>query len=223
MGDQTIQLLLIEDHDIVRQGLKLVINLEEGIEVVADAVDGRLLEELILASSPNMVLLDLDLPYKGGIELCKEIKSKWPHIKVLILTAYMEDAILVEAIRSGADGYLLKDIGKNILIKTIKDTFSGKKTLHPDMVSAVFEQLKNPSNRYFEELTEVEETLLSWIAVGKTNKEIAGTMNLAEKTIRNYCSALFKKIQVDNRTEASVYYNNHLQNLGHLSFKKDKL
>lgn len=220
---ENIRLLLIEDHDIVRQGLKLVLELDDAIEVVGEAADGRLLEELISETSPNMILLDMDLPYIHGITICKEAKKRWPHIKVLILTAYIEDSVLIEAIRSGADGYLLKDIGKDALIKTIKDTFSGKNTLHPDMVSALFDELKKPDSRYFNELTEMEEMLLSQIAEGKTNKEIAESMELAEKTVRNYCSLLFRKIKVENRTEASNYYNKRVTLKGHMSFNKDIL
>jgi DNA-binding NarL/FixJ family response regulator len=212
-----IKLLVIEDHDIVRQGLMMVLELDDDIQVVGDASDGRELEKLIENTNPNMVLLDLELPYIHGIALCKRIKTSWPEIRVLFLTAYMEDNMLIEAIRSGADGYLLKDIEKDSLTTTIKDTFAGRNTLHPEMISVIFDRIKKGNNRLFPELSPIEENLLGLIGEGKTNKEVSKAMGLAEKTIRNYSSLLFKKIGVENRTEASIYYNKRRNSKGYMS------
>jgi len=202
-----IELLIIEDHDVVRQGLSMVLETDGEITVVGEAKDGRNLEELMESAKPNMVLLDMELPYIHGVTLCKTLKTRWPQVKVLVLTAYLNDELLVEAIRAGADGYLLKDIEREKLITGIKETFRGKKALDPAMTESLFTSIREPSKRRFKELSPAEEALLEEIARGKTNKEIARTLDLAEKTVRNYSSRLFRKIGVDNRTEASNYYH----------------
>ncbi len=205
--EKDIRLMIIEDHDVVRQGLRMVLETDEEIRVVGEASDGREMEALIASKEPNMILLDMELPFINGLTLCKTVKNRWPEMPVLILTAYMEDDMVIEAIRSGADGYLLKDIARESLIKTIKETFQGKKALDPSMTETLFKSIQQPEKRYFKELTPSEERLLQEIAKGKTNKEIADTLDLAEKTVRNYSSKLFRKIRVDNRTEAANYYN----------------
>ena len=208
--DVGIRLLIIEDHDVVRQGLRMVLETDDEICVVGEASHGRGIEELIASNEPNMILLDMELPFIHGLTLCKNIKSTWPQIPILILTAYMEDDMVIEAIRSGADGYLLKDIARESLIKTIKETFQGKKALDPSMTESLFKSIQEPNKRFFKELTPQEERLLEEVAKGKANKEIANTLDLAEKTVRNYCSKLFRKIGVDNRTEASNYYHQRM-------------
>ncbi|WP_160723307.1 response regulator [Isachenkonia alkalipeptolytica] len=202
-----IKLLIIEDHEVVRQGLRMVLETDDEIRVVGEAGDGRNIEGLMESTDPNMILLDMELPFIHGVTLCKSIKTRWPKVKVLILTAYLNDNLVIEAIRGGADGYLLKDIEREKLITNIKETFQGKKALDSSMTKTLFENIQDPKKRLFKELTLSEEALLEEIAKGKTNKEIARTMDLAEKTVRNYSSKLFRKIGVDNRTEASNYYH----------------
>ncbi len=209
--NNNIKLLIIEDHDVVRQGLRMVLETDDEIRVVGEAGDGREIENVMASTDPNMILLDMELPFIHGVALLKTIKSRWPEVKVLILTAYLEDDVVIEAIRAGADGYLLKDIARERLIESIKDTFQGKNTLDPSMTEALFKSIQEPKKRYFKELTPSEESLLEEIAKGKTNKEIANTLNLAEKTVRNYSSKLFRKIRVDNRTEASNYYHQRVE------------
>jgi two-component system, NarL family, response regulator DevR len=202
-----IRLLIIEDHEVVRQGLRMVLESDDEIRVVGEAGDGREIETLMTSTEPNMILLDMELPYIHGVNLCKTIKTRWPDVKVLILTAYLNDNMVIEAIRGGADGYLLKDIQRKELIGNIKDTFQGKKALDPSMTETLFKNIQEPKKRFFKELSPTEEALLEEISKGNTNKEIAKTLDLAEKTVRNYSSKLFRKIGVDNRTEAANYYH----------------
>lgn len=208
MKESKIRVLLVEDHEIVREGLKMVLELEADIQIVGESGDGRDIKQLIESAFPDIVLLDLELPYIRGTAVCKSIKRLWPEIKVLILTAYMDDEALIEAIRSGADGYVLKGIEKDSLVNAIRDTMDGKGSIHPDMVASVFNRIRKEDSRLFGELTPMEERILEKISEGMTNKEIAISLDLAEKTVRNYCSLLFKKIGVENRTEAANCYNN---------------
>lgn len=211
--NRNIKLLIIEDHEVVRQGLRMVLETDDEIRVVGEAGDGRDIEGLMESMDPNMILLDMELPFIHGVALCKTIKTRWPEIKVLILTAYLNNDLVIEAIRGGADGYLLKDIEREKLITNIKEAFQGKKALDSTMTETLFQNIQDPKTRYFKELTPSEEALLEEIAKGKTNKEIANILNLAEKTVRNYSSKLYRKLGVDNRTEASNYYHQRVGNI----------
>lgn len=203
-----IRVLLVDDHSIVRDGLKLLLQLNDKLEVCGEAAT---LEEAIMMTtktSPDVVLLDFKLPDGDGVNGCLRIKSLFPNIKIIILTAYAEDHIVMETIKAGADGYLLKNIESEELIKTIECVYNGDSVLDPSVTEGVFNSIKqdNEEKEISTNLSPRETKILEAISLGKTNKEIADTLSISDKTVRNYVSNIFKKINVSNRTEAASFW-----------------
>lgn len=203
-----IKVLLVDDHSIVRNGLRMLLELDQRIEICGEA--STLNEALIKTSNinPDVILLDFKLPDGDGIIGCNNIKKQFPNIKIIILTAYADDHIVIEAIRSGADGYLLKNIENEELIKGIISVYSGESILDPSVTESVFNKIKVENKEYQKEskLSPKESKILQMISLGKANKEIAGLMHISDKTVRNYVSNIFKKLNVSNRTEAATYW-----------------
>lgn len=203
-----IRVLLVDDHSIVRDGLRLLLQLNDKLEVCGEAAT---LEEAIMMTtktSPDVVLLDFKLPDGDGVNGCLRIKSLFPNIKIIILTAYAEDHIVMETIKAGADGYLLKNIESEELIKTIECVYNGDSVLDPSVTEGVFNSIKqdNEEKEISTNLSPRETKILEAISLGKTNKEIADTLSISDKTVRNYVSNIFKKINVSNRTEAASFW-----------------
>ena len=203
-----IRVLLVDDHSIVRDGLRLLLQLNDKLEVCGEAAT---LEEAIMMTtktSPDVVLLDFKLPDGDGVNGCLRMKSLFPNIKIIILTAYAEDHIVMETIKAGADGYLLKNIESEELIKTIECVYNGDSVLDPSVTEGVFNSIKqdNEEKEISTNLSPRETKILEAISLGKTNKEIADTLSISDKTVRNYVSNIFKKINVSNRTEAASFW-----------------
>lgn len=201
-----IRILLVDDHAIVRYGIRSLIERNLGFEVCGEA--GTLAEayEKVRALKPNIVLLDIKLPDGDGANGCREIKKISPESKVIILTAFAEDSILIEAIRSGIDGYLLKNIDSKTIISSLSDVAKGLSILDPAVLGKVMSAVKRKEDT-LEQLTSQECTILDLISLGKTNKEIGQELFVAEKTIRNYVSKIMRKVNVNNRTEAAMYWS----------------
>lgn len=203
-----IKVLLVDDHSVVRDGLRLLLQLNDGLKVCGEAATLKEAIMMTIDTNPDVVLLDFKLPDGDGVNGCISIKNLFPNIKIIILTAYAEQHIVMETIRAGADGYLLKNIESEELIKTILSVHNGESVLDPSVTEGVFNSIKL-DNQKIEESSEFsprETKILQALSLGKTNKEIAESLSISDKTVRNYISNIFKKINVSNRTEAASYW-----------------
>lgn len=205
MGD--VRVFLLDDHEIVRRGIAEVIGLQSDITVVGEAGTAAEAITRIRASQPDVAILDVRLADGDGIEVCREIRSLFPHIQVLMLTSYSDDEALLNAFMAGASGYILKEIRGSDLISTIRQVAAGHSLLDPNVTGQVLERLRN-GNREKNELsglTEQEKAILNLIGEGMTNRQIGERMHLAEKTIKNYVTGLLAKLGMQRRTQAAAY------------------
>ena len=213
---EKIRVLLVDDHSLVRQGLKQIIELEEDILVIGQASNGEEALELISQVKPNVILLDINMPKMNGIQTLRRIKDMDKTIKVIMLTFHEDREYLFETINLGANGYVLKDAESASLIKAIRDVNKGGSYIHPNITTEIVKELNNKykGNDGVDELTRREFEVLSLIAEGQNNKEIANTLFISEKTVKNHVSNIFKKIDVNDRTQAAIYaYRNNVKKL----------
>jgi len=205
--------LLVDDHEVVRVGLRTLLSRHPDFEVIDEASSGQEAVRKALLHRPEIVVMDVRLNGMSGIEACREITQAAPAVKVIMLTSYSDDDTLFDAIAAGAAGYVLKQIGSNDLIKSIETVGRGDSTLDPATTSRVFarmrEQARKKEESAFSELTEQELRVLAYLAEGKTNREIAEVLSLGEGTVRNYVSSVFSKLHVNNRAEAAAYAAAH--------------
>ncbi len=203
-----IKVLLVDDHSVVRGGLKLLLQLHDALEVCGEAATLKEAIMMTINTNPDVILLDFKLPDGDGVNGCISIKNIFPNIKIIILTAYAEEHIVMETIRAGADGYLLKNIESEELIKTILSVYNGDSVLDPSVTEGVFNSIKLDDQKIEinTEFSPRETKILQALSLGKTNKEIAEALSISDKTVRNYISSIFKKINVSNRTEAASYW-----------------
>jgi two-component system, NarL family, response regulator DevR len=203
----TIKVFLLDDHEIVRRGLRELIDATDDMQVVAEAGTADEALRRIPATSPDVAVLDVRLPDGDGVEVCRDMRSKMPGLQCLMLTSYADDEALFEAIMAGASGYVLKQIRGNELVDAIRKVASGQSLLDPSVTARVLERLRagSPEDERLESLTDQERRILDLLAEGLTNREIADRMYLAEKTVKNYVSNLLSKMGMQRRTEAAVY------------------
>jgi len=203
-----IDLIICDDQEVVCQGLKAILGTAENLRVVGIANNGLEALDLIKKHKPDVVLMDLKMPIMNGIHATKEIKEKYSDTKVLVLTTYDTDAWLFDAIRNGADGYLLKDTSSETLINAIQDVHEGKTPLDSKVAGKLFHQLSRQAlpgdTTLGQDLSKREKEILKFISHGMTNAEIAQNLFLSEGTVRNYVSRILEKLQVDDRTQAAV-------------------
>lgn len=199
-----VSIMLVDDHAVVRFGIRSLIEKNQDWFVCGEAETLEKAYELAEQLKPDVVLLDIKLPDGDGATGCRELKKIVPNVKIIILTAYSDDYIVAEAVKAGADGYLLKNIDSRGIISAIENVIKGASILDNTMVGSLFNIVKK--NQQLEELTPQEKNILQMISLGKTNKEISKELFLAEKTVRNNVSRILKKINVTNRTEAALYY-----------------
>lgn len=205
--DDKVRVLLVDDHNIVRDGLKLLLQLNEQVLVCGEAGSINEALEVIPKSKPDVILLDFKLPDGDGVNGCNLIKSQFPNVKIIILTAFSQNHLVMETMRAGADGYLLKNIKYEELINTILLVNKGAHILDPSVSGGVINKIKmNNENTERGELSPRESNILQMLSSGKSNKEIAELLSISDKTVRNYISNIFKKINVTNRTEAASYW-----------------
>lgn len=208
-----IKILLVDDHLLVRQGIKKILELEEDFQVVEEADNGVEALEKLKQSNPDVVLLDINMPEMNGIETLRKIKSMDENQKVIMLTFHDEREYLVETINLGANGYILKDAESVSLIRGIRDVNKGGSYVHPSLAGAlVKDQNKTePEPKLSKEmedlkrLTRREKEVLKLISQGMNNREIANTLFISEKTVKNHVSNIFKKIHVNDRTQAAIF------------------
>jgi DNA-binding NarL/FixJ family response regulator len=205
MGD--IRVFLLDDHEIVRRGIAELIGLQSDLEVVGEAGTAEEALIRITASQPDVAILDVRLADGDGLEVCREVRSLFPNVHVLMLTSYSDDEALFNAIMAGASGYVLKEIRGTDLITAIRQVAAGHNLLDPSVTEQVFERLQNGKNDKdaLSDLTEQEKAILNLIGEGLTNRQIGEQMHLAEKTIKNYVTGLLSKLGMQRRTQAAAY------------------
>jgi DNA-binding NarL/FixJ family response regulator len=202
-----IRVFLLDDHEIVRRGLRDLLEGTGTIEVVGEAGTADEALRRIPAVQPDVAVLDVRLPDGNGVEVCRELRSANPDLRCLMLTSYADDEALFQAIVAGASGYALKQIRSNDLIDAVTRIAAGQSLLDPTLTERVMERLRTgpPQDEKIAALTEQERNLLDLLAEGYTNREIADRMFLAEKTVKNYVSNVLSKMGMQRRTEAAVY------------------
>ena len=209
----TIRLLLVDDHEVVRLGMKALLERHQEFIVIGEASSEEEAIKQALELEPDIVLMDIRLSGGSGIEACQQIKEQRPDIKVLMLTSFAEDELLFSAIRAGATGYLLKQVNSNDLVRAIEAASRGESMLDPSLTQRVFVEVRRSIRKEeavaFTDLTGQEKQVLSLIARGKTNREIAADLFLSEGTVRNYVSSILSKLNVSNRAEAAAYAIQH--------------
>jgi DNA-binding NarL/FixJ family response regulator len=203
-----IRLMIVDDHPMVREGLKLLISDEDGFEIVGEAADGLRALEVATQICPDVILMDVMMPKLNGIEATRHIRQSCPACQVIILTSSLgEDLRVNDALKAGAIGYLLKDIEKAELLRAIRNAADGKTTLHPE---AQAELIRSLSEKYpHQDLTERELDVLKLIGQGKSNKKIAVALELTEGTVKGYVSTVLDKLNVADRTQAALYAVEH--------------
>ena len=201
------RVFLLDDHEIVRRGLRELLEGEEGFEVVGEAATATEALARIPATSPQVAVLDVRLPDGNGVEVCREIRSRHPEVRCLMLTSFADDEALFSAILAGAAGYVLKQVRGTDLVDAIRRVAAGQSLLDPTVTARVLERLRVPQapEDSLAALTDQERRILDLIAEGLTNRQIGERMFLAEKTVKNYVSNVLMKLGMSRRSEAAAY------------------
>ncbi len=207
------KILLVDDHEVVRLGLKALLEHHTQFEVVGEAATAKEALEQVARLHPDIVLMDIRLPGTSGIEACEEVVRQFPETRVVMLTSYAEDEMLFSAIRAGASGYILKQIGGEDLVRALEAVGRGEALLDPAVTQRVFQEVrravKEEEASAFANLSQQERHVLLLVSEGKTNREIAKSLFLGEGTVRNYVSSILSKLGVSNRAEAAAYAVEH--------------
>lgn len=205
-----IKVLLADDHSLFREGVRSLLEDQEDIEIVGEAEDG--LEAIRLAPklNPTVILMDINMPVVDGVEATRTILKKNPEIGIIILTMYPQDEYVFQALKAGAKAYLLKDTRSRELLQVIRAVHQGQAVISPEMTNRLLNEFRRIAVEQEEEkpafqlLTDQERRILTKVAAGASNKDIATELNLSERTVKNYLSIIFQKLQVNNRTEAAI-------------------
>lgn len=204
------KILIVEDHEVVRLGLRQLIEDNEEFEIAGEAGNCRDALQQYEASKPDLVLLDLMLPDGSGVELCRQFRAASHHAKILVLTSCEDDRCIFDAFAQGIDGYILKNINSAEIISAIRDVSKGKSILDPSVTAHVVNHMRDSHESKQEDLIETlsaqERRVLEQVAKGLTNKEVAVALNLSEKTVKNYFSNVLSKLYASRRTEAAALY-----------------
>ncbi len=201
-----LKILIVDDHDIVRKGLAMLVSRQEDLSVVAEAGTVAEAVEKARESVPDVVVMDIRLPDGSGIEACREIRDENSDIKVLMLTSYSDEEAVMGSIMAGASGYLLKEIRSQEIVDAIRKVGSGQSLLNPSVTASVLERVRRGKEEdVLAQLTEREQKILELIAEGQTNREIAGQINLSDKTVKNYVSNILGKLEVSRRSQAAAF------------------
>ncbi len=207
------RIILVDDHEVVRLGLKALLERHPEFEIVGEASSAREALEQTALLEPDVVVMDIRLPGTSGIEACEQIVDQYSDVKVIMLTSYAEDEMLFSAIRAGASGYILKQIGSEDLVKALEAVSRGEALLDPAVTQRVFQEVrravKEEEASAFAHLSQQEKHVLLLVSEGKTNREIAKALFLGEGTVRNYVSSILSKLGVNNRAEAAAYAVEH--------------
>ncbi len=208
-----LRLLVVDDHEVVRQGLVSLLDRRAGFEVVAQA--GSVVESIAAAArfEPDLVIMDVRLPDGSGIEACREIRAARPETRVIMLTSYPDEEAVLSAIVAGASGYLLKQIRGRDLVSALEAVGRGESLLDPAVTEKVLERVRRMASGAdtdeLADLTPQERKILLLVAEGKTNKEIAGDVFLSDKTVKNYVSSILSKLSLQRRAQAAAFVAKH--------------
>ena len=209
MGDPTIRILLVDDHEVVRAGLRTLLSRKPGVEVVGEAGSVATAIEEAARLSPHVVIMDVRLPDGSGVEACREIRASDPQAKVIMLTSYADEEAVLASIVAGASGYLLKQVRGQALVEAIETVARGGSLLDASVMNKVLERVRKMEMGGADEglatLSERERRILALIAEGKTNKEIAKEVFLSDKTVKNYVSSILTKLNLTRRSAAAAY------------------
>jgi two-component system response regulator DevR len=209
----TLRIIIVDDHEVVRLGLRTLLERQPNFTVVDEAATAKEAVEKTLQVKPDVVVMDIRLPGGSGIEACRQITAQMPETKVIMLTSYAEDEMLFDAISAGACGYVLKQIGSDDLIRAVEAVGEGEALLDPTLTQRVFDRVREAARKEQEQafagLTDQEMRVLAQVAEGKTNREIAEVLFLGEGTVRNYVSSVLSKLNLTNRAEAAAYAVRH--------------
>ncbi|MFQ6101915.1 MAG: response regulator [Anaerolineae bacterium] len=208
-----LRIIVVDDHEVVRLGLRALLERHHDFTVVDEAATAKEAVQKTLLHRPDIVVMDIRLPGGSGIDACRKIVEQTPETKVIMLTSYAEDEMLFDAISAGACGYVLKQIGSDDLIRAIKAVGRGEALLDPALTRRVFARVREAARKDQEQafagLTDQEMRVLAQVAEGKTNREIAEALFLGEGTVRNYVSSVLRKLELTNRAEAAAYAVEH--------------
>ena len=200
---ETINILLVEDQTLMRQGLKTILDLEPGLRVVGEASDGESGVKMALEMRPDIVLMDVQMPRLNGVEATAQLCRQWPAAKVIILTTFDRDDYVYQGVRAGALGYLLKDAPANRLIETIRRVHNGEVFIQPEIASRALREMMRPTTSTLESLSEREREVLVLLAQGASNRDMAEKLFITEGTVKNHVSNILAKLQAENRTQAA--------------------
>jgi len=211
-----IRVFLVDDHEVVRRGVRELLESADDLEVVGEAGTAAEALQRVPATSPDVAVLDVRLPDGTGVEVCRDLRSLIPSLRCLMLTSFNDDEALFGAIMAGASGYVLKEVRGSDLVESIRRVAAGQSLLDPLVTARVLERLRNPpADALTASLSSQESTILSHLADGLTNRQIAEQMYLAEKTVKNYVSNLLAKLGMSHRTQAAVYAARLAERRGH--------
>ncbi len=201
-----LKVFLLDDHEVVRQGIRFLLESKPGFEVVGESASAEEARRRIPALRPDVAVLDARLPDGSGIDVCRDVRSLDPSIKALILTSYNDDEALFTAIMAGASGYILKEVSGGALVDAIRRVSEGQSLLDPAVTTRVLERLRKGDEQPEElrRLSQHERDVLTLIAEGMTNRQIGEQLHLAEKTVKNYVSSMLSKLGLERRTQAAV-------------------
>ncbi len=206
---EKIRILIVDDHTVVRKGLKALILTEADLEVVGEAGDGEEAVRRARILNPDVILMDMSMPKMDGVEAITEIKKENSEARILVLTSFAEDKKILDAIRAGALGYLLKDASPDELLRAIQDVYRGESSLHPTVAQKVIHAIQGPTDPdpkgNSQSLTERELEILKLIAEGLPNQQIAKQLFISERTVRTHVSNILRKLKLPNRTQAALY------------------
>jgi two-component system, NarL family, response regulator LiaR len=208
----SIRVFLCDDHTLFRQGIRKLLDLERGIEVVGEAGNGLEMLDMLKKTGPDVILMDIGMPKMDGVNATYKVKKILPHINIIILTVYEDEPHIFQAIKAGAMGYLLKDVSFDELAGAIRRVYKGEALIQPVIAAKVLKEFAmldkrkiKEGDKFYNDLTEREKEILRLIALGGTNKEIAQKLGITEKTVKNHISNIFSTLHVNNRTKAAIY------------------
>ncbi|MDH3499413.1 MAG: response regulator transcription factor [Acidimicrobiia bacterium] len=201
------RILLVDDHEVVRQGLRSLIEREDDLEVVGEAGNAKEAVRRAGYDSPDLVILDVRLPDGSGVEVCRELRTRYPDLKIMMLTSHSDGDALRSAIKAGADGFILKQVDPGYIVDSIRQVAGGHPTIDPSLSGEIFRFMRGETDEdpTLTSMTEQERTILGLLGDGLSNREIADNVYLAEKTVKNYVSRILAKLDMSTRSEAAAF------------------